>query len=199
MGQNQQRYYERHREEILAKAKAKRIEKEYTPEEYQKKLDYNREYYKRKRASMTDAEIDSLNQAANSRYKAKHRTKTAIQKEWLLPFKEKFKGFVFKFDEDILTIEVKLPFSCTFTDEYGVTHCDEKTLEKLQREIRGKISAIHKFQHLIVIDCNSLQIYLKNTDNLDEICTIVREFILEKLEIFPRCVKNGKMRNADFK
>lgn len=198
MGQNQQRYYERHREEILAKAKAKRIEKEYTPEEYQKKLDYNREYYKRKRASMTDAEIDSLNKVANTRYKAKHRTKTAIQKEWLLPFKEKFKGFVFKFDDDILTIDIKLPFRCIITDDYGVKHCDEKTLEKLQREIRGKISAMHKYQHLIVIDCNSIQLYLKNTDNLDEICTIIREFILEKLKIFGRYEKNGKLCNADF-
>ena len=32
MGQNQQRYYERHREEILAKAKAKRLEEPEDPE-----------------------------------------------------------------------------------------------------------------------------------------------------------------------
>ena len=198
MGQNQQRYYERHREEILAKAKAKRIEKEYTPEEYQKKLDYNREYYKRKRASMTNEEIESKNKDSNINYKEKHRTKSAIQKEWLKPYKEKFKGFVFKFDDDILTIDVKLPFRCIITDAYGAKHCDEKTLEKLQRELRSKIGSMHKYQHLIVIDCNSIQLYLKNTDNLDEICTIVREFILEKLKIFGRYEKNGKLCNADF-
>lgn len=129
--------------------------------------------------------------------KYKYQTKSAQQKEWLKPYKEKFNGFKFEFNDDILIVEVKLPFNIVKVVS-GVRHCDEDKIYELQKELRKRISQVEEEKHLIILDCHYVQIYLSNVGHLDEICTLTKEFIQQQIEVFGRKTIRGRKTNKDF-
>lgn len=167
--ERQKAYYAAHKEEILAKQKAK-----------------------------AEAEKASGVVKPKKKYVSnKPLTPKQAAKKFLKPFKEKYKGFTFELNDNIVAIEVKLPFRIV-KEEYGVKHCDDATYQKIQNELRRKVYPLCKHNHIIVIECQYLQAFLSKDENLDEICTIIREFVKEKLEIYGQYTKRGYLVGADF-
>lgn len=165
----QNAYYQEHKEEIKAKARAKRAaEKEEGIERTRKKYVYEK----------------PLNEKQ-------------IAKRFLKPLKDKFKGFKFGIDGSVLLIEVKLPFRCVKI-EYGVKHCDEEELAKLQKELRNRVRKLLKHNHIVIVDCQYAQLFISKNEDVDAVCEETRNFVKEKLAIYGQYYKNNKKCNKDF-
>lgn len=127
----------------------------------------------------------------NKRY-AKPRTKTAILKELVRPLKNKYKGFKFEVtDGTAIVIEIKLPFRI-FKYIGSNRMCDDEAYEKIQRELRNKVAEVYPYRNLIVVECQFIQIHVLNTDKLDELCEVTKNFIEDKYKVYGQYIKNGK-------
>ena len=170
----------------------------YYAKNKQKVLDYQR----KKRENMTEEEKEKKRALAREYYR-KHKSENVQErtpqslKKFLKPFKDKYKGFSFSFDGDVVTVEVKMPFR-VMIEEYGLKHCDEDELRKLQTELRRRLYPMLKSKHIIIVDCQYTQLYLEKDENLDEVCEETRKFLNEKLEIYGPYYKNKKKCNKDF-
>lgn len=191
------KYYEENREKILAYAKSKREEIKNDPEKAEKKKEYHREYYRRRKEAMTQDEIETAKEK-NRENSRKRQTKSAKRKEWLKPYSEKYKGFKFEFDGDILTVEVKLPFRIMMVDKYGIKHCDDKKYNILQNTLRRRLFEVEKAKTLTIIECGYLQFFTTNPANIDVCCEVIRSFINEQYEIYGQYEKRGYTVGKDF-
>lgn len=177
-------YYERNKEEL----KAKQLEYYYS--------------HKEEIAAKIKAKKEAEKAAGIVKPKKKYvyekpLTPKQAAKKFLKPFKEKYKGFTFELNGNIVAIEVKLPFRI-IKEEYGVKHCDETAYQKIQNELRRKVYPLCKYKNIIVIECQYLQAFLSKDENLDEICTLIREFVAEKLTIYGQYTKRGYLVGANF-
>lgn len=165
-------YYYQHKEEIAAKIKAKK--------EAEKAAGIVKETKPKGRPKVE-----------------KPLTEKQKQKQFINSLKSKFKGFDFELDGDIMTIEIKLPFRIII-EKYGTKHCDDAEYQKIQNELRRKVYPMCKKQHLIVIECQYLQLFISKEENIEELCNTVRDFVKKKLEIYGKYKKSGRFVGADF-
>lgn len=158
------KYYNEHKEEIAAKAKAKRdAEKLAGVIKVKKKYVYDKPLTPKQEA-----------------------------KKFIEPFKEKYKGFKFKYDGTVLSFEIKLPFRIMEIDNYGVKHCNDKEYARLQSIIRRRINEVDPAQNIVILECGYLQVFLKSLDKAEEICQVCRIFVKEQLEIYGSYIKKGR-------
>lgn len=167
--EKQRKYYIEHKEEILAKAKEKRAsEKTNGVVKPKKKYVYE-----------------------------KPLTPKQAEKKFIKSLKEKYKGFKFEMNDNVLVVEVKNPFRL-IKEAYGVKHCDDEGINKLQFELRRRLHPLSKHNNLVIVDCQYTQLFLSKEDNIDELCEETRKFIKEKLAIYGQYYKNNKKCNKDF-
>lgn len=189
----------------LQKIEKKKKKSVYNHENYlknkEKIIDYQRNYYLyhkeeilRKSKEKRDAEKTENVAKPKKKYVYK---KPPTPRQQIKAFKDKFKGFTFQVRDKILITEIQLPFRIMI-EKYGASHCDDKTYNKLQCEIRRRLHPICKEKHLVIIDYKHLQLYTTLTDNLDAIFTEARNFVKEKLAIYGQYYKNNKPCNKDF-
>lgn len=171
-------HYEKHKEELKAKQIA------YNQE--------HREEIKEKRRAKVAA------QKENGTYKPYKKPPTEKQqtKKMLKELERKFNGFTLGFDENIIIIEVKLPFRC-IKEEYEVRHCDDDEISKIQKELRNRLRPLLTKKNIVVVECSYLQLFISKEENIDAVCEETVKFLKEKTEIYGKYEKNGKLCNSD--
>lgn len=192
-------YYEQNKEAIRASAKKSYEKNKEKVKERQRKYyqEHKVEILEKQKAKAEAEKASGVVKPKNKYVSNKPLTPKQAAKKFLKPFKEKYKGFTFELNDNIVAIEVKLPFRIV-KEEYGFKRCDDETYQKIQNELRRKVYPMCKKQNIIVIECQYLQAFLSKDENLDEICTTIREFVREKLEIYGQYTKRGYLVGADF-
>ena len=163
------KYYNEHKEEIAAKAKAKRdAEKLAGVIKVKKKYVYDKPLTPKQEA-----------------------------KKFIEPFKEKYKGFKFKYDGTVLSFEINLPFRI-MVEEYGAKRCDDKEYARLQNILRRRLNEVDDSNKIVVLECGYIDAHITNMEKADEICEVCRDFVKEQLEIYGSYIKNGRKVGEHF-
>lgn len=155
-------YYQKHKEEINEKIRAKRAaqKEDGTYKPYKKPL-----------------------------------TEKQQTKMMLKPLKEKFNGFTFDFDGNVIIIDVKLPFRC-IKEEYEVRHCDDDEISKIQKELRNRLRPLLAKKNIVIVEWSYLQLFISKEENIDAVCEETVKFLKEKTERYGQYEKNGKLCNS---
>lgn len=114
----------------------------------------------------------------------------------VMGLKEKYKGFKFKSDSKVIEFSVMLPFR--IVKQVGKSiRCDDEKYAELQSELRKRIRKVDTNPNIVVMECGFIDAHFTNTENLDEICAVIRDFIKEQLNIYGAYVKSGHLLNTD--
>ena len=140
--------------------------------------------------------MDDYKKETRKAYYEKSLTEKQQTKRMLKPLKEKFKGFTFDFDGNVIIIEAKLPFRC-IKEEYEVRHCDDEEISKIQKEFRNRLRPLLTKRNIVIVECAYLQLFISKEENIDAVCEETVRFLKEKTEIYGQYEKNGKVCNSN--
>ena len=104
---------------------------------------------------------------------------------------KKHKGFNFELNEQILSLEVKLPFRIMEVDSSGSKHCNDTEYHKIQSELRRRLYSIDNTKTITIVDCGYIQYYTSNIEAIDLVIEHIKSFITEKTEQYGKYIKAG--------
>lgn len=111
--------------------------------------------------------------------------------------KKTYKGFSFEYDGKVLVVETKLPFRVMIEDTYGFKHCDDKTYQKIQHELRRELYKIDSTNTIVIVECGYLQYFTSNLETIHSILDHIKTFIKAKTEEYGKYIKMGRECNKE--
>lgn len=125
-------------------------------------------------------------------YKRRNLEPKYQAKQFVKKLKNKYNGFDFDYDGNIMSIVVTLPFR-VMEEKCGQHLIIEKEYYYLQKELRSKIETYESQNFLAVVEPTYIQVVLKSVEHIDEVCNIIFQFGKEKTQKYGVYTKNGRL------